>query len=119
MTDLTNRLCAAVEQGNTEEAYELLLQGADINAHNTHGDAPLHYAAAKGQTEAVKFLVRHGARMSERGAHGMTALHVAAKNNGANVDLRDDDNKTPMQVASFFKSTFWKMCRALEERNLS
>ena len=62
---------------------ELLLQaGADPNAKNKAGDAPLHIAAndiSGSQAPFVDWLLLHGARVNERNVHGSTALAMASE----------------------------------------
>ena len=122
-----NLLCVAAGKGNIKDATDLIAQGVNVNAHSENGNTPLHYAAAYGRTDAVKFLVKHGANVNEKGRSGMTALHLAAEGNkaetavalielDADVFAVNDAKKTPMQVASFFKLTFWKMFKAAENR---
>lgn len=78
--------------------------------------------------ERVKFLVKHGANVNAKCKDGMTALHIVAKNNhketalalidlNADVFIRDNNNKTPFQRASFFKRTFWAMFKAVNEKD--
>ena len=88
----------------------------------------LYDAAERGETEKVRFLVKHGADVNAPCFRGKTPLHAAAKNNHtetalvlinearARIDLRDDDNKTPMQYPSLLSHTFWAMFRAVEDR---
>ena len=48
-----------------------------IDALNKYKDSALHYAAEKGKIEAVKVLLKHG----------------------ATIDLKNDDGKTPLDLA--------------------
>ena len=128
MADLNeNLLCVAAGKGNIKDAADLIAQGVNVNAHSENGNTPLHYAAAYGRTNAVKFLVRHGANINEKGRAGMTALHLAAEGNkaetavalielDADIFATNDAKKTPMQIAPFLKSTFWKMFIAVENK---
>ncbi|KAI8582101.1 hypothetical protein K450DRAFT_184948 [Umbelopsis ramanniana AG] len=70
-------------------------------------------AARQKKNEIVKMLLKHGATNAKIGAttkHGDTALHLAAESNystivttlikyGANVNAKNEDGKTPIQIA--------------------
>jgi ankyrin repeat protein len=55
----------------------LLDAGADVNLRNSRGEAALHGAADRGADTVVRFLVEHGARL----------------------DLKDQSNRTPLDMA--------------------
>ena len=67
---------AAVGDGAPEIA-EVLRRGADINAADPAGYAPLMYAANLGLVENVKTLLAHGADATRRTRRGETALSLA------------------------------------------
>eukprot|EP00850_Spirogloea_muscicola_P005275 SM000024S07737 [mRNA] locus=s24:115248:117524:+ [translate_table: standard] len=83
---------------------------ADLEARNMYGETPLHLAAKNGCLGVVRRLLRAGASTEARATNGMTPLHLAvwaaARSNDAvvveellehhaNVDARDNENKTP------------------------
>jgi ankyrin repeat protein len=87
--------------------------GANINQQDKYGRAPLHVAAAVDYTEMIEFLLNNNADM-EITTFGelQTPVHFAAKNDacqalkllrnyGANINGRDYQNRTPIQVRSF------------------
>jgi uncharacterized protein len=58
---------AAIALGHSMDTIELLLEaGADVNATQAGGFAPLHQAAAAGKRELVVLLLEKGARRDQR-----------------------------------------------------
>jgi len=67
---------------NNIEIIEMLLEsGAFINALNTIGRTPLHYASAYGNEKVVEFLLSRGARVNTCDVYGNTPLKCASKYN--------------------------------------
>jgi len=71
----------AAAKGDLERLRFLLSKGADVNARNKTGDAPLHLASFNGHVEAVRFLL----------------------DNGADFSLVNNKTATPIQIADFGK----------------
>ena len=72
----------AARAGDIERVRILLEQGADVNARNAVGAAPLHEAAWSGNSELVDLLLARGADVNERHAEaGSTPLHYAVITN--------------------------------------
>lgn len=74
------QLHAAVLARDAHEARRLLSLGADPDAMDSHGLAPLHYAAVQQQAEMVGVLARGGATIDAKDARGYTALWRAVFN---------------------------------------
>ena len=70
-------LMVAVVEKHVDMAELLISRGANINATNGLGSAPLHWAAERGDLEMVELLVK----------------------NGADSSIRDDDGHTPSDLA--------------------
>ena len=118
-------LCFSAWRGINPECVRVLIAaGADINARDSWGQMPLHYAACHGvplaarpltprfdvsdATQALELLLGAGANVSARiNVLGMTPLHCAAEGGcayaiepliraGALVNERDARNMTPL-----------------------
>lgn len=90
----------AAATGDVEGIEAALARGANANAGDVDGVAPLHVAAERGHQAAVRRLLAAGANPSARTTMGATALHLAARemkcgvvrlllDYGAPVDARD------------------------------
>ena len=51
--------------------------GADVNARDHNGYAPLHFAAARGDNELIKYLVAKGANVMAVARNGQTTVDMA------------------------------------------
>jgi RNA polymerase sigma factor (sigma-70 family) len=111
-------LALAAHFGHSETAAFLIEEGADVNAVSRHQMrvTPLHATLFGRQIETARLLVEHGADVRiRRGGKGWprcgwTALHYVAGfgfvdlvepllSRGAEIDARDDEGKTPLEVA--------------------
>lgn len=61
-----------------QTCLQLVVHGADPNAHFLHGRTTLHQAVMLDSVTAVEFLLSHGARVAERDNVGWSAVHYAA-----------------------------------------
>jgi ankyrin len=96
-------------------AQLLLEHGADVNALDENNITPLHSACYFGRVEIARVLLDGGATTNTK-YQGRTPMHAAAESgdyndvlvaqllleHGADVDVLDDDNQTPLHLASFF-----------------
>jgi len=98
----------AARGGDIEAVKEFLAVGADVNAKDDYGWAPLLWAAFNGHKEAAELLIAEGADVNAKGDDGCTPLHTAAEwgykkiivlliANGADVNAKDDYGWTPWQ----------------------
>jgi ankyrin repeat protein len=63
---------------NPIEAVQLLIdRGADVNAVNSRGMTPMHYAARTGNDRAIQLLAEHGANLDAKDRLGRTPKDMA------------------------------------------
>jgi beta-lactamase regulating signal transducer with metallopeptidase domain len=62
---LGRQLVAALQEGHTEQARELIAAGADVNAFVPGDGTPLVIAARSGSREMVEFLIARGADVNQ------------------------------------------------------
>ena len=108
-----NPLLAAVESGNIAMVKELLLHDARVDLRDSAtGLTPLQVSAQLGYLDILNLLLSYGSIVKEEHpVKGGTALHEAAQTGetlianellqrGANVDMVDNKNMTPLLIAS-------------------
>jgi ankyrin repeat protein len=89
----------------------LLDHGADVDARNNCGQAPLHQATSREVIGAVRLLIERGAFVDLADDKGETALHRASRrgnvditrlliSQGASVDAQDNGGSTPLHLAA-------------------
>ena len=111
-----NKLFAALNGGDYDEAKKWIRKGADVNAKDKQGDAPLHLAVtplyASDAGGIVELLVGEGADVNVKDEFGGTPLHYAAYTNkvavvkfliskGADVNAEADKGETPLYLAAY------------------
>ncbi|PSN64066.1 hypothetical protein BS50DRAFT_97408, partial [Corynespora cassiicola Philippines] len=101
----------AADGGNLDIMEYLLDKGADPDAIDVDGWAPIHRASGKGQSDAVQKLINRKAKMNLQTHYsGATSLHIAAdrgfagivgllKNQGADMDAKTWEGKTVLHWA--------------------
>ena len=97
-------------QHGFERCVDLLIEaGASLNATNSGGNTPLILAAINGNYLPMKRLISAGCNINASNAEGVTALHYTCHkargynillDAGANPDVRDKDNITPILMAA-------------------
>ena len=63
---------------DTDYLEELVVNGADLNSADQHGNCPVHYVAMAGSVELAEFLFLKGASFSVFDTNGYHPLHLAA-----------------------------------------
>ncbi|KAM3182553.1 hypothetical protein ACTXT7_012124 [Hymenolepis weldensis] len=101
----------AVQKGDVEKAQEALKWGANVEAHDSHGNTPLLIATEAGDLEMVKLLLRYQADVSAADPElSDTPLHRAASEGyieivdqllkaGADPNARNYEKETPLHKA--------------------
>lgn len=60
-------------------------ENEDVNAVDSEGNTPLHWAAQSGYLRMVKYLKNRGANVKARNSSGSTPLHTAACEGHLNI----------------------------------
>src|SRR5689334_12955373 len=105
-------LNAAVRAGRLDEVEQLLPAGADLNARDRVGSAPLHVAAWSGKIGIASLLISRGADVNARqNETGLTPLDYAVLSGtaaivkllvgaGARIDIEDHCGETALHLAA-------------------
>ena len=90
----------AAHFGRGDAARILINKGADVAARsaNAMANVPLHAAAAGRSVEVAKLLMQRGASPNAR-QNGDTELARALVESGADVNVRADNQQTPLDLA--------------------
>jgi ankyrin repeat protein len=67
---LDDALLQAVQSGNVERVRALIAKGASVNAKDSLGNTPLHYASQNWSVECMEILLSNGADVNARNAGG-------------------------------------------------
>jgi len=81
----------------------------DLNIQGSHGETPMHIAAANGYDEVVEYLLDHGAKISMVDHDAWQPIHAAAcwghdkiieilVNHGADLEAVTNDGETPLDL---------------------
>ena len=107
-------LCLRDNGGDRAACFELLRDaGANLEASDSKGYRPLHFAAERGKKKMVSLLVQARVNVDATGNHGVTALHLAARSSrrgapdcvevllaaGADIDARTSAGRRPFDLA--------------------
>jgi ankyrin repeat protein len=107
-------LHSAAMYGDLEMVQVLLEYGVDVNTKNKYGSTPLNYVLMGRHSDprVARLLIAHGADPNILGCwRGLTPLHHASEKGmiemvrllielGANVEVKDDMGRTPLDIAS-------------------
>ena len=104
-------LVEAVKSGDKAAAVVLLGQRADVNAPETDGTTPLHWAVHHGDLELTQRLIRAGAKVNVKNDYGSTPMAEAAVlgrvdlleallKAGADVESPNADGQTALMVVA-------------------
>jgi ankyrin repeat protein len=80
LTDKTN---AAMVSNNLEAIKLMVDHGVDVNAFNANGATLAHNAAGRGGSAIIRFLAENGARLDKKDKQGRTPLDIASGAGGA------------------------------------
>jgi ankyrin repeat protein len=110
-------LFLAAARGFDTIVHTLLENGANVQITNLDGATALHMAVANGNLSTMTLLVKYGAFVNSQDDNGDTPLHYAVREEqarlvemlvshcNADVDLMNDDQETPLELASCLEST--------------
>ena len=80
-------LLEAAKDGNIKAVKQHLAAGADVNAKNSVGFTPLHYAAHGGQKEIAELLIAAEADVNAKDDDGTTPLDWAITHNADDIEI--------------------------------
>lgn len=100
----------AAYMGDLAKLDDFIQEGVDINALDTHGYTPLHYAAQNGQKETAKLLIAKGADVNVKSWSEQTPLGTAVRgihkdiielliSHGADIDAKDKSGRIALYIA--------------------
>jgi ankyrin repeat protein len=108
-------LLAAAKHNHEAIVRILIDNGADINALDRDGSAPLHVACIDGDKATVRIMLNNGAEVNMLDSYERTGLHWACDkkheaivrillDNGVDINTRDRDGRTGFHWACYRRS---------------
>lgn len=108
--DINEELANAVNAADADRIRFLISKGADVNAKDNSGYAPLHTAARQKHDDLIKLLIELKADVNAADGDGMTPLILAAERDhvpsvqaliaaGADMEKAGPDGYTPLAMA--------------------
>ena len=77
---MSRTLIDECKDGNINEVYKMIDDGADVNITTNNGNTPLHIASQNGHLQVVEVLIASGGLVNEANNYGNTPLSVAQMN---------------------------------------
>ena len=106
-----HELFRAIAEGNPNEVWKILQEGADYDAKDENGQTPLMDATYRNKRNILKLLIEKGADLNARNDRKETALFISARYDvpfeitdillkaGADPNIQDINGDTPLIVA--------------------
>ena len=102
----------AINRNNVKQLKGVIQEGANVNAVDTDGWTPVHWAARWGHIESLRVLIQECADVNIQNKKGESPLHLAAENgyveclhelikSGANIETKDKEGWIPLISAAF------------------
>lgn len=118
-SDGCTALRLAAERGNIQCVRLLIERGANVESKANNGMTPLLGAACGDKIECIKFLVEVGADIYAN-TNGWSVMHYCARDGnfesfvflleaGCDIYCKDDEGKTPLDIAGNFATSFRKI----------
>jgi ankyrin repeat protein len=105
---LKDRTTTAMMASSLEAIKLLVEHGVDVNAFNTNGQTILHNAAARGSTAIIQYAVQQGARLDRKDKQGRTPLDIAQGGGGGGRGGRGGGGRGNAEAAALLRELMAK-----------